>query len=128
MHTQPHFDPALPSISLLFSNYLLYLTQATAIPPPQSLRVHLGGSLSLSLPHFLSLTQSQSHRERGAESGVVGLDLALLWCFEVCVDERKWSTVFRQAPNEGIKKLRWPLPMLTSQAYNKRRACVRARA
>lgn len=46
-------------------------------------------------------------------------DLALLWCFEVCVDERKWSTVFRQAPNEGIKKLRWPFPILTSQAYNK---------
>lgn len=54
-------------------------------------------------------------------------DLALLWGFEVCVDERKRSTVFRQAPNEGIKKLRWPFPILTSQAHNKTsvRACVR---
>lgn len=64
-------------------------------------------------------------------------DLALLWGFEVCVDERKRSTVFRQAPNEGIKKLRWPFPILTSQAHNKTRcvhvftsvcACVCAKA
>lgn len=57
-------------------------------------------------------------------------DSALLWGFEVCVDERKWSTVFRQAPNEGIKKLRRPFPILTSQARNKTsvRACVRKRA
>ena len=54
-------------------------------------------------------------------------DSPLLWGFEVCVDERKRSTVFRQAPNEGIKKLRWPFPILTSQAQNKTsvRACVR---
>lgn len=53
-------------------------------------------------------------------------DSALLWGFEVCVDERKWSTMFRQAPNEGIKKLCWPFPILTSQAQNKIsvRACV----
>ena len=53
-------------------------------------------------------------------------DAALLWGFEVCVDEGKQSTVFRQAPNEGIKKLRWPFPILTSQAQNKTsvRACV----
>lgn len=42
-------------------------------------------------------------------------DLALLWCFEVCVDERKWSTVFRQAPNEGIKKLPGPFPGVQDQ-------------
>lgn len=53
-------------------------------------------------------------------------DSALLLGFEVCVDERKRSTVFRQAPNEGIKKLHWPFPILTSQAQHKARvrACV----
>lgn len=54
-------------------------------------------------------------------------DSPLLWGFDVCVDERKWSTLFRQAPNEGIKKLRRPFPIPTSQAQNKTsaRACVR---
>lgn len=64
-------------------------------------------SLLVSFP-FLSHSLQVPEWERGA----VRFDLALLWGFEVCVDERKWSAAFRQAPNEGIKKLRWPFPIL----------------
>lgn len=78
------------------------------LPSPHSPGLHLLYFPSHSLTQPSSPTERE--RERGRVRGVVRFDLVLLWGFEVCVDERKWSTVFRQAPNEGIKKLRRPVP------------------